>query len=178
MNQTANMNKAGGRARLLGIVLVISGVVCMLAPFVAGMAVLWLVGVVVVAAGATRMVWAFGASSVASGLGRLALGVLTVLCGIVLLANPVIASALLTLLLVAYFLIDGVSELAVAFAMRPVSGWGWMLFAGLTSILLGILLWRQFPLSGTVAVGVLLGFKLLIVGWAAVAIGSVVRSAA
>ena len=55
-------------------------------------------------------------------------------------------------------------------------GRAWLLFGGIASILLGTMIWRQFPLSGTWAIGVLLGVKLLIVGTIMIAGGSAVRS--
>jgi len=55
---------------------------------------------------------------------------------------------------------------------------GWMLFGGVVSILLGIMIWRQFPLSGVWAIGTLLGIKLFFVGLIMVTAGSTVRSVA
>ena len=43
-------------------------------------------------------------------------------------------------------------------------GRGWMLVSGLVTVLLGVSLWRHFPASATVAVGVLFGLRLLFHG--------------
>jgi uncharacterized membrane protein HdeD (DUF308 family) len=51
-----------------------------------------------------------------------------------------------------------------------------MLFAGIVSVALGALIWRQVPLSGLVAIGVLLGIKLLFVGLLMTTVGSTVRT--
>jgi uncharacterized membrane protein HdeD (DUF308 family) len=62
--------------------------------------------------------------------------------------------------------------------MRPLSGWGWILFGGIVSIWLGVFIWRQYPLSGAWAIGILLGIKLLLVGLIMFMGGSAVRSMA
>jgi uncharacterized membrane protein HdeD (DUF308 family) len=65
-----------------------------------------------------------------------------------------------------------------ALRIRPAPGSGWLLLGGFVSILLGILIWRQFPFSSLWAIGVLLGVKLIMVGTLMLKVGSVVRAAA
>ncbi len=132
----------------------------------------------VVLAGIVRIIWAFQAGSLGKGLLLFAIGGLTLLCGIALVANPLLGSAVLTIMLALYFILDGISEVVGGIKLRPGPGWGWMLFAGIVSILLGMMIWRQFPLSGAWAIGILLGIKLFFVGLIMVTGGSVVRSLA
>jgi uncharacterized membrane protein HdeD (DUF308 family) len=98
------------------------------------------------------------------------------LCGIALVANPLFGSGVLTIMLALYFILDGISEVVAGIKLRPGSGWGWMLFGGIVSILLGMMIWGQFPLSGAWAIGILLGIKLFFVGLMMITGGSVVRS--
>jgi uncharacterized membrane protein HdeD (DUF308 family) len=135
-----------------------------------------LLGVLVLAGGIVRIIWAFGSGSVGKGLLVFAIGVLTLLCGIGLLANPLFASGILTIILAVYFVLDGMFEIVAGINRRPGSGWGWMLFGGIVSILLGAVIWSQFPLSGIWAIGILLGIKLVFVGLIMVTAGSAVRS--
>jgi len=65
-----------------------------------------------------------------------------------------------------------------AVQIRPVSGWGWMLANGVITLLLGWMLWKQWPLSGAWAVGVLFGVQLISTGASLLAIGGAVRSMA
>ena len=88
--------------------------------------------------------------------------------------NPVFAAGFFTILLSLYFIIDGLSEIAAGTATKQ----GWLTFAGVVSILLGILLWTQFPLSGAWALGILFGLKLLLIGIIMLMGGSAVRSLA
>jgi uncharacterized membrane protein HdeD (DUF308 family) len=124
-----------------------------------------------------RLIWAFQAGGLGKGL-LLAIGLLTLLAGLALLAHPLFAAGVLTILLAVYFILDGIGELAAGIRLRPADGWGWLLFGGIVSILLGLMIWGQFPLSGLWAVGILLGIKLFFIGLIMVTAGSAVRSIA
>ena len=86
--------------------------------------------------------------------------------------------ASITLLLVAYLVAAGLGDLFMALQLRPAEGWSLMLFNGIVTLLLGMMLWRQFPLSGAWAIGVLFGIKMIFSGWALVFIGRNVKQAA
>jgi uncharacterized membrane protein HdeD (DUF308 family) len=177
METLAGAVKTGARRMTtLGVVAIILGILAVLMPFVAGASATLLVGVLVLAAGIVRIVWAFGSGSFGRGLLRFVLGVLTLLCGVALLANPLFAMGVLTILLAIYLFVDGISEIVAGFKRRPQLGWLWMLIGGVVSILLGIFIWRQFPLSGIWAIGVLLGIKLFFIGLMMITAGSMMRS--
>lgn len=153
-----------GRLRLFGIVLLVLGVLAMLAPLVAGTAVALLVGVVVLAAGIARLGFAFRAGSLGRGLLAGLLGALTLACGVLMIAHPLLGLAFLTLLLAAYFVVSGVFEVVYAFRLRPLEGWVWMLVGGVVSVLLGAMIQAQWPVSGVWAVGLLVGIHLVFAG--------------
>jgi uncharacterized membrane protein HdeD (DUF308 family) len=178
MNKSADAANAGGtNMTIFGVIAIILGILAMLAPGLTGMSVVILVGVFVLAGGIVRIIWAFRSGSLGKGLFMFAIGGLTLLCGIVLIANPLFASGVLTIMLAVYFIIDGIFEIVAGIQRRPGGGWGWMLFGGIVSIWLGIMIWGQFPLSGVWAIGILLGIKLFFVGLIMIT-GSTVRSMA
>ena len=179
MNELNENIKTGSRnMTIFGVITIILGILAMLAPGLTGISVAMLVGVFVIGGGIVRMIWAFQAGSLGRGLLMFAIGGLTLLCGIILVANPLFATGILTIILGIYFVVDGIFEIAAGFQLKPEPGWGWMLFGGIVSILFGIMIWGQFPLSGAWAIGILLGIKLFFVGLIMVTGGSVVRSAA
>ena len=179
MNERNENIKAGGRnMTIFGVITIILGILAMLAPGLTGMSVVLLVGIFVIGGGIVRMIWAFQAGSLGRGVLMFAIGGLTSLCGIVLVANPIFGAGVLTIILGIYFVADGICEIAASFQLKPNSGWGWMLFAGIVSIVFGVMIWGQFPLSGAWAIGILLGIKLFFVGLIMITGGSVVRSAA
>lgn len=179
MSEMTDAVKAdGNKMTLFGVLAIVLGILCLLAPGVTGISVLSVLGFIVLAAGVVRMIWAFAAGSLGRGLLMFAIGGLTLLCGVTLIAHPMFASGVFTIMLAVYFVADGIAELIAGIQSRPVPGAGWLMFAGIVSILLGIMIWRQFPLSGVLAIGILLGIKLFFVGLIMVTGGSVVRSAA
>jgi uncharacterized membrane protein HdeD (DUF308 family) len=177
MSELAQAAETGGKnTTILGVITIILGILAILAPGATGLSVAMMVGFLVVIAGIVRMMWAFRADTLGGGVLVFAIGVLTLLAGIALIGNPLFASGLVTFLLMGYFILDGIFELVAAFKIRPRSGWGFMLFGGIVSILLGIMMWRQFPLAGAWAIGILLGIKLFFVGLIMVTTGSTLRS--
>ena len=173
----ANAAKGGRRMTALGVIAMVLGVLAMLAPFAAGMSIVFLLGALVAAVGALRMFWAFRAGSLGRGVWVFAIGTLTLFCGVAMLANPLFGSGVLTILLAVYFVLDGTAEIIAGLSGRGQSR-GWLLFSGIVSLALGVLIWLQFPLSGAWAMGILLGIKLLFVGIGMLVGGSAVRKLA
>lgn len=171
------IEKHAGALRWLGIAMLVLGALAILAPLAAGVAIAALVGVLVLASGVVRLAFAFRAGSLGRGILAGLLGALGVACGVLMLAHPILGLAFLTLLLAAYFVVNGVFEIAYALRLRPVKGWGWMLFSGIASLVLGALIQFQWPLSGAWAVGVLVGIQLWFGGSTLLALAGAARAA-
>jgi uncharacterized membrane protein HdeD (DUF308 family) len=105
----------------------------------------------------------------------LILGIITALTGIAIIGHPLFGLAFLTLLLVGYFVAEGVWKIFVSFRYKPAAGWKWLLASGALSLILGLLIWNQWPVSGLWAVGVLVGINLLGTGVALVTLASTLR---
>jgi uncharacterized membrane protein HdeD (DUF308 family) len=175
---SAKIKSGGRKMTVFGIISIVLGIGAITAPAIAGLSVVMTVGLLVMVGGIMKMLWAFAAESFGKGVLALAMGGLTLLCGLSMVCNPLFASAFLTLIIAGFLFADGVADIVGAFRLNPDSGRVWMLVGGIASILLGAMIWRQFPLSGVWAIGVLLGVKLLISGTEMLAVGSAVRGLA
>ena len=164
-------------AVIVGILMLICGFLAVGSPLVAGLSVTVVVGVMLIVGGLSECFLAFKAGAFGRGLLIFVVGALTVVAGFFLFNQPVAGLAAITLFLAAYFIVTGISELIGALQVRPAEGWGVMLFSGVITLLLGVMIWRQFPVSGAWAVGVLFGIKLIVSGWALIIIGRSVRGA-
>ena len=171
------IRKDAKTTRWVGIFMLIAGFLAMVAPFAAGLSVAMVVGVLLLISGVTQVLLVFRAGSFGEGLMLVLLGVLSVVAGGYMVGQPVAALATLTLFLAGYFIASGILEAIAAFGARPESGWGLLLFSGIVSVLLGVMIWQQFPISGVWAVGVLVGVKLIMGGWALIAIGGAAKAA-
>lgn len=165
-------------AVIMGIIMVICGVLAVGSPFAAGVYVTIFVGVMLAFGGIAQCFLAFQAGAFGNGLLIFVVGALTAAAGFYIFNQPLEGLATITLFLTAYFIVTGIFELVSAFQIRPAEGWGMMLFNGIVTLLLGIMIWSEFPLSGAWAVGVLFGVKLIFSGWSLIFIGRSVRGAA
>jgi uncharacterized membrane protein HdeD (DUF308 family) len=165
-------------AVIVGILMFVCGILAIGSPLVAGMSVTVIVGVMLLVGGIAQCFLAFRAGAFGEGLLIFIMGALTAAAGSYLFNQPLAGLASITIFLAAYFVVTGISELISAFQIRPAEGWGLMLFNGIVTLLLGIMIWRQFPLSGAWAVGVLFGIKLVLGGCSLIFIGRAVRGAA
>ena len=174
----AEAKKNAGLLIFLGVLTVIFGVLAIAAPLVTGIAVSMFVGFLMVFMGIARIVHAVKSKQWGTGIWGTIIGLLAVGAGLVILVRPGVGLAWLTLLLAIYFLVDGICEIIAAFKIKPDPGWGWELFNGIIALLLGIMIWSQWPVSGVWAIGVLVGIHILMTGWTMIILGTGARRVA
>ncbi len=169
------IKKNAGLTVAMGVLLMLLGFLAIGSPFVAGLSIAMMVGVMLVMGGVGQLVFAV---KTGKGLFPMVLGILTVIIGGYMAGHPGVALASLTLFLAAYLVISGIFEILMSFYIRPAPGWGWAFFGGMISVLLGAMIWSQYPLSDVWAVGILVGVKLLFSGWTLLILGFAAQAAA
>lgn len=174
----STIKRHAGLGMALGIGIVVAGVLAVISPFIAGLSVTIAVGVLLVVSGFSRLFLAFKMGSFGRGLLMFVLGALTLVAGGYLVARPGMGLATLTLVLAAYLFVEGVFEIIYAFRLRPIKGWGWTLFSGVAAVVLGIMIWRQFPVSGMWAVGTIAGIHMVFAGSSMASLSRAARNAA
>jgi uncharacterized membrane protein HdeD (DUF308 family) len=176
MNESyATIKKASGAVTLWGVLTIVLGVFAMGAPLVTGLTLAVLIGISLVAAGLMQSIYAFQAGSIGKGVLRLLFGGVTVLAGLTITGQPGIALATLTLILAIYFVVDGVTTLIASTAVAGGQGKGLIIFNGIVTLVLGIMIWRGWPVSGAWAIGILVGIRLIFSGMTMMALGAVGR---
>lgn len=174
MNEVTDAMRAPSRiGTVLGIATIVFGILAMMMPMISGITVAAIVAVLLIAGGIARTIFAFKAGSFGRGLMMFLFGGLSILCGAVMLARPLIGLASLTMVLVAYFLVDGIFEIIAGFKLKGVRGWFWFVIGGIASLVLAYMIWKQWPASGQWAIGLLVGIRLIFAGWEMIAIGAV-----
>ncbi len=153
------IRKNAGLTVVCGIILIVAGTLAILSPFVAGVSITVLVGAMLAVSGIGQCFLAFKTGAFGRGLMVFIVGVLMTIAGFYMMNQPVAGLATLTIILMSYLLATGVLEIIVAFQLKPADGWGLEFFNGIVTLLLGIMLWRQFPLSGAWAIGILFGIR-------------------
>jgi len=89
---------------------------------------------------------------------------LAIVVGLMLLRNPLAGSLVMTLLLASYFLVAGSFRIITAMTVQ-ITGSGWMLVDGIITLILGILVWAQWPIAGLWIIGLFIGINLITYGW-------------
>jgi len=78
--------------------------------------------------------------------------------------NPLVGLASLTLALAVYLSVEGVLEFILSFRLRPLPGSGWLLFDGIITLILAIMIWKTWPSSSEWVIGTLVGISMLFSG--------------
>jgi len=149
---------------LTGILMIALGVVAIVLPFVATMTLALFAAVVLIIAGAMHIIHAVEAHGSKGWVLRLLGGVLYGLAGLLLLAAPMRGILTLTVLLSALFILGGINKIVLAFHLRRIARWGWLLFSGVLSTVVGVLLWSGLPGTAVWAIGLLVGIELIFNG--------------
>jgi uncharacterized membrane protein HdeD (DUF308 family) len=158
-----------------GVLLIIFGMLAIGSPFLAAVAVNGVIAWLIVLAGVVHLVLAFHAHGAGSMSWKLLVGIAYLCFGGYLILHPVLGVASLTLVLASLFLIEGILNVILFFKMRPMRGSSWMLIDGIITLLLGLMIYMQWPSSAAWAVGTLVGVSMIFSGVARVAMSSSVR---
>lgn len=169
------VKKGGCSFLFLGILVMLLGIASMSAPLLTGLAITVMVGSMLLVSGVVQVFHGFKVLGGGAKFWAILVGVLTVVVGVLVLMRPVSALAGLTLILACFFVADGILTAIAAFQARPTRGWGWLLFSAVVTLLLGGIIWMQWPVSGAWAIGILIGVRILMAGLTMIFVGSAVR---
>lgn len=162
------VKKNSGVVITTGLIVLLMGVLAIASPLVAGFSVALMVGIMFIIGGIGQLVFAIKTDK---GLLTSILGILTLFVGGYMVSNLGVALASLTVFLAIYLVASGFIETFLAMQVRPIKGWGWAMFSGIISVILGAMIWNQFPSSELWAVGLIMGVRLFFSGWMLVMFG-------
>jgi uncharacterized membrane protein HdeD (DUF308 family) len=162
---------------LWGVALIVFGMVAIGSPLAAALAVNVIVGWLIALAGGVHLLLAFRAHGAGSVIWKALVGIAYLCFGIYMIVHPLLGVASLTLLLASLFLIEGVLNIVLFFKMRSVHGSTWVLVDGIITLLLGVMIYAQWPSSSAWAIGTLVGISMIFSGVARVMMSLSVRRA-
>jgi uncharacterized membrane protein HdeD (DUF308 family) len=159
----------------LGVVLVLLGTFALLYAFIATITTVLIFGWVLLFDGILHAVAAFWARQWSGFFLHLLTGVLSVIVGLILVRHPVEGGLTLTLLLAAFFMVSGVFRIFAPLMMQFPS-WEWVVLGGVINLILGLLIWNQWPASGLWVIGAFVGIDLIFRGWSYIMFALALRS--
>jgi len=150
----------------LGLLMFVGGILAFLNPFAASLTVEALAGVVFLAAGLMELWWALTErrQEASDRLLTGALGAMLVLLAVLLLLNPLAGLVTLTFAVALMFVAMGALRMAMAWRMRPATGWGWIMASGVISVTLAGLILMALPEAALGLLGIFLGVDLMMAG--------------
>jgi uncharacterized membrane protein HdeD (DUF308 family) len=159
----------------LGIALLVLGIIAFLNVAMATIASVFYVGILMLIGAGVQIVQAFGVKSWGSFFWWLLSGLVYAVAGIVTLRNPLLASAVLTLILAMALVVGGILRIWVGFSARPHRSWGWIVAGGVLTLLAGIVIAIHWPVNSLWILGMFLAIDLMFQGWSDIALGLALR---
>jgi len=149
-----------------GVIMLILGVLAVIWPQISTIAVDVYVGWLFLLSGIVGLASMFLAKNVQAFLWMLLTAALSLFVGIVLLWHPVEGAASLTLVLIAFFIVEGVFQIVASLSYRDIfpGQWGWMLASGIVDLILAALIIKGWPSTATWALGLIVGINLITSG--------------
>lgn len=148
----------------ISILLIILGIAAIALPFTASLVAETWIALLLFFAGVTKLIYAFQSRSDGGFIWKLLLGLLYIATGAVLWLYPLQGVLTLTLVLATFLVAEGLFEITLAFQLRSMPNWAWILGDGIITLILGGMIWFQFPFDAPWTIGTLVGVSILFSG--------------
>ncbi len=165
---------------LVGILLVLGGTAAIVYPWLTSIGVVIFLGAVLIVSGLATIISAFWAGKWSAFMVQVLIGLLYMVTGFVITEAPLASLALLTLMLAGFFVIAGSFRIVTALVDKYPQ-WGWYLFNGVVTLMLGLIIFRSFrslpeePEGVFWIIGLLVGLELLFNGWTWIMLSLAIR---
>ena len=169
------IKKASGWFLAIAVVFILLGIMAIVEPGVAGLAVAILVGWLLIFGGIAHLIATFSGGGAGRVIWQVILAILYIVGGIYFVTHPLLGLGTLTLLLAGIILAEAVLEFIGYFRTRSEGASRWMLAKSLITLLLGGLIWFHWPSSSVWAIGTLVGVNLLMTGISRLMLGMAAR---
>ena len=173
-----DLSKSRGWLIIGGIVSIIVGFSAMGSPLLFSLVLARFLGLFALVTGVISLVLAIVGKHQGHRVMEALLGLIRIAAGVLLLNCLPSSVAIITLIFAVYLVAEGISTSVTAFRMRGTPGWGWMLFSGPISIILGIMVYNRWPSGSAAILGLFFGISLLFNGTSLLALGFSARKPA
>jgi len=158
----------------IGIVQIVLGAIALGETFLMTVFSVIMLGWLLIIGGILAIVHAFKEREWGGFIIDLLIGLLYGVVGFMMVANPGEAAITLTLVIAVFLMVGGAFRIVEAL-VGGLPHWGWVLFNGVVTLALGIMIWRRWPFSGLWVIGLFVGIELLLYGWSLVMLALAAR---
>jgi len=160
---------------ILGGALIALGIIALGSVVIASLAAALAIGMLLLLAGVAETIGAFWCRGWSGFFLELLSGVLSIVVGLLFLRAPAGALAALTLLVACFLMVGGIFKIVAAVGYR-FAAWGWALAGGIIDLILGLMIWQEWPASALWVIGLFVGINLLFRGFNWIALGLALRA--
>ncbi len=164
MGLPALVKKSTSWSITLSVLMIVAGVLAIVIPLVGGLAITVLVGWLLVVSGVMHFVYAWHTRGTGAIIWEILVGIAYAFVGGWVLYHPLLGMAGLTLALAIYLFAESILEFILGFQLRPRRGSGWLFVDGVITLILAVMIWRDWPFSTEWALGILVGVSMLFSG--------------
>lgn len=172
------LNKHAGLAQWLAIVFIVLGIVAIVIPGPFSLGIELFLGWLLLIGGVLQAVAGFSSMGAKGWWVQLLSGIISAIVGALFLMNPFEAVEILTMLLAAVFLTNGIFRIVYSLQASGAPGAGLAALNGLFGIIVGVIVWAEWPTSAVWFLGLLVGIDLLFLGMSLFAIASAAKKEA
>lgn len=158
----------------LGIIQIVLGMIALGSSVLVTFASVVLFGWLLLIGGVLSVVHAFWERRWSGFFIDLAMGILNTVVGFMVVGNPVASAEALTLLIAVFLFMGGIFRIVAALTGHFQHSF-WVFLNGIVTLALGIMIWRQWPLSGLWVIGLFIGIDLIFYGWSSLILGLTAR---
>lgn len=148
----------------LGIFLILIGTLGVAAAVYTTFITIFFIGFLLAAGGIAQLIHSFWAKNWRGFFYSLLVGIIYLVAGAILLYKPLPSAAALTLLIGWVFVVSGLFKIITSLVHR-FEQWEWVVFSGVISLILGILVLSEWPAASLWIIGLFVGIDLIIYGW-------------
>jgi uncharacterized membrane protein HdeD (DUF308 family) len=160
---------------VLGVALVVLGMIALSSVVIASLAAAVVLGALIFVGGLAETAGAFWCRGWSGFFLHLLSGVLSIVIGVLFLRAPVGALAALTLLIASFLMVGGIFKIVSVISYR-FAHWGWPLLSGVIDVVLGVMIWQEWPASALWVIGLFVGINMVFRGINWIGLGMALRS--
>jgi uncharacterized membrane protein HdeD (DUF308 family) len=160
---------------VLGISLVVLGMLAIGHSVGATEFIVKVFGLILLVSGVVQVVVSFSSPKWSGLLAQFLFGILYAIVGMMVASQPDSAAAVITLLMAVFFIVGGIFRIVLALDLK-FRNWGWALFHGIVTLMLGMMVWSSWPSSAPYVIGIFVGIEVLVSGWVWIMMAISVRS--
>ena len=163
-DMSSSLRRVNGLSVASAVLMIAVGILAIALPLAAGIGVSIFVSWLIFFTGFAHLAYAFAARGAGGFIWRLMLGIVYIAGGLYLAFHPGLSLVSFTLVLAFILYLEGFMQILAYFSMRALPGAGWILFDGIVTLLLGLMIGFSWPSASAWAIGTFVGINFLFSG--------------